>query len=90
MIAPELDYGGKHGFPNMLERHWGDLGNFNADPDGNGTYNRFDQLITLQGIVGRGMTVHEGPDLGAQSQPSGGSGARVGFCVIGFANIALI
>lgn len=67
-------------------RHWGDFGNLHADKSGNARYDRVDSVITLRGIVGRGITVHAENDKGASAQPSGGAGARIAFCVIGFAN----
>lgn len=45
-----------------------------------------DRIVSIRGIVGRGMVVHEGPDLGNNAQPSGGAGSRVGVCVIGIGN----
>lgn len=76
-----------HGLPGDAVRHWGDFGNVRARA-GVARYSRFDALISLPGIVGRGMTLHALPDQGAAAQPTGGAGARIGFCVIGFANPA--
>ena len=73
-----------HGYPFSKKRHWGDFGNLNS----NGTYirTRVDRVISLGGIVGRGIVVHEGRDQGPKAQPSGGAGSRTAGCVIGFAN----
>lgn len=76
----------KHGMPGMSQRHWGDMGNLQADEQGVALYDRVDDLLTLGSVVGRGITVHEGEDLGVKFQPSGGAGARVATCVIGLAN----
>lgn len=76
----------RHGFPMNVVRHWGDFGNIYVNNKGKGTYNRVDPLITLEGIVGRGIVVHEENDKGPMFQPSGDSGARIATCVIGFAN----
>lgn len=78
----------KHGLPNSAERHWGDFGSLDIGPDGVAKYDRIDTVITLAGIVGRGMVVHAGEDRGAAMQPSGGAGARKAMCVIGYANPA--
>lgn len=75
-----------HGLPNERPRHWGDLGNLVADNNGDARYDQLDQVISLRGIVGRGMIIHADMDQGSQVQPTGGSGARQAQCVIGFAN----
>lgn len=75
-----------HGFSANSLRHWGDLDNIYVNGEGKGVYNRVDTLITLEGIIGRGVTVHAEADKGPKFQPSGGSGARIATCVIGFAN----
>lgn len=74
-----------HGLPDDDVRHWGDFGNL-RNRKGIAKYNRIDRVITLKGIVGRGITVHAAMDQGADAQPTGASGARVAFGVIGFAN----
>lgn len=76
----------EHGLPRDRVRHWGDFGNLRADHRGVATYARVDKVISLKGILGRGVTVHAAWDQGEVEQPTGGSGARVAFCVIGFAN----
>lgn len=79
-----------HGYSNSPQRHWGDLGNLVVDKDGNSRFDQIDNVITLEGILGRGMVVHAGRDKGPESQPSGGAGARKAMCVIGFANPELM
>lgn len=78
----------KHGFPTNSHRHWGDLGNLHVRA-GTSTYNRVDRVINVRGIVGRAITIHAEGDKGPMSQPSGGAGARIGYCVIGYANPGL-
>lgn len=75
-----------HGFPQDKMRHWGDLGNLLADSSGVAMPDQIDSVISLRGIVGRGIIVHADRDQGSSVQPTGGSGARLAQCVIGFAN----
>lgn len=75
-----------HGYPDDANRHWGDFGNLTTNDDGVATYNRIDKVIRLGGILGRAVTIHEENDKGPEFQPSGKSGSRIGFGVIGFAN----
>lgn len=79
-----------HGLPGSKKRHWGDFGSLVANMNGTAEYSRVDRMITIPGIVGRGMVVHAGEDKGAESQPSGGAGARMAQCVIGYANPDLL
>lgn len=75
----------KHGAPTDIERHVGDLGNLEADTDGNAHYERTDTFIALSGphsIIGRAIIVHAGED-DLTSQPTGAAGARVACGVIG-------
>ena len=54
-----------HGGPGVEERHVGDLGNVEADKDGNYKGVLKDDLIRLTGehsIIGRSVIVHEGED----------------------------
>lgn len=74
-----------HGFPDSRIRHWGDFGNLNAMRR-RASFRLIDDVITLRGIVGRGIVVHADPDQGPEFQPTGNSGARQASCVIGFAN----
>lgn len=77
-----------HGFSSDTTRHWGDLDNLIVGEDGIANYERIDKVIQLGGIVGRGITIHIGEDMGSSVQPTGGSGARIAFCTIGYANPA--
>ncbi len=76
-----------HAGPGAAIRHVGDLGNIEADADGNAHYEREDKMISLNGehsIIGRGIIVHAGED-DLMSQPTGAAGARVSCGVIGIA-----
>ncbi len=83
-----------HGAPDSDERHLGDLGNVNANEDGEATFDFTDRMIRLNGpnsIVGRAMVVHGDPDdlgLGGHelSKTTGNSGARIACGVIGITN----
>ncbi len=77
--------GTKHGAPSDNARHIGDLGNLEADDEGNAHYERTDTFLALSGphsIVGRAIIVHAGED-DLTSQPTGAAGARVACGVIG-------
>jgi Cu-Zn family superoxide dismutase len=77
----------EHGGPNADVRHVGDLGNIEADADGNAHYESLDNMISLNGmhsIIGRAIIVHAGED-DLTSQPTGAAGARVACGVIGIA-----
>lgn len=79
--------GTKHGAPTDVERHVGDLGNLEADAEGNAHYERTDTFLALSGphsIIGRAMILHAGED-DLTSQPTGAAGARVACGVIGIA-----
>lgn len=77
----------KHGKWGVGEYHKGDIGNFTADANGNGTIS----LITdewnmgsgdpTKDILGKGLIVHQGAD-DFVSQPSGNAGARVACSAI--------
>lgn len=74
----------KHGGPDSLERHVGDLGNIVADETGHGYYERVDNLIALEGphcVVGRAIAVHANPD-DFKTQPTGNVGGCVACGVI--------
>jgi Cu-Zn family superoxide dismutase len=76
-----------HGAPTDTERHAGDLGNLNADDNGNAHYDWEDDILSFSGaysIIGRSVIIHSGQD-DLQSQPTGNSGARVACGVIGIA-----
>ena len=80
-----------HGGPDDEERHVGDLGNVQADADGNGKYEREDKLVSLLGplsVIGRSCVLHKDTDdLGrggnAESKKTGNAGARIACGVIG-------
>ncbi len=63
---------------NMADaRHMGDLGNLPAD----GTYDRVDNVLDFNQIIGKAVVVHSGPD-DFTTQPSGDSGSRIACGVI--------
>lgn len=77
-----------HAGPDAESRHVGDMGNLEADADGNATIDYVDSTITLNGpesIMGRGVIIHGGED-DLESQPTGAAGPRMGCGVIGVAN----
>jgi len=79
--------GHDHALPNGGARHAGDLGNLEADENGEAHYEQVFDNITLAGktnpIIGRGVIVHAKEDDGGQ--PTGNAGARIGQGVIGIA-----
>lgn len=77
----------KHGAPDGKDRHVGDLGNLEADEEGNAQYSRVDSVLSLDGshsIIGRAVIVHEKAD-DLKSQPTGDAGGRVACGIIGIA-----
>lgn len=77
----------KHGGPNAKVRHVGDLGNLDANKDGDAHYERLDNVIAFSGshdIIGRAIIIHAGND-DLTTQPTGNAGARVACGVIGIA-----
>lgn len=76
----------KHGHPGQGEHHLGDLFNLRADAAGTA---QVDQVIekarlgdgSSMDIVGRAVIVHVAPD-DYETQPAGGSGARIACGVI--------
>jgi Cu-Zn family superoxide dismutase len=80
-----------HGGPSDEERHVGDLGNVEADAEGNATFELVDHLIKLSGehsIIGRSLVVHgDEDDLGRgnfeDSKTTGHAGARIICGIIG-------
>lgn len=82
------DEGSEHGAPTDPNSHDGDLGNIEADADGNATLDIVTNDITLNGeksIMGRSIVIHSGED-DYESQPSGAAGSRMACGVIGIAN----
>ncbi|WP_310554575.1 superoxide dismutase family protein [Flavobacterium sp.] len=71
----------KHGKWGDAEYHKGDIGNFNADANGNGTikFATSEWCIGCEdetkNILGKGLIVHKGTD-DFTSQPAGNAGAR--------------
>ncbi|HLR31216.1 MAG TPA: superoxide dismutase family protein, partial [Fodinibius sp.] len=74
-----------HAGPTDSPRHMGDMGNIEADAEGNATLNYGDSTISIDQILGRAVVVHGGED-DLESQPSGDAGPRIGCGVIGVAN----
>jgi superoxide dismutase, Cu-Zn family len=76
----------KHGEREASKRHVGDLGNIEANENGNATIDFVDPHLTFRGphsILGRGLVVHEKAD--DYGQPVGNAGGRVAVGVIGVA-----
>ncbi|MFN8274082.1 MAG: superoxide dismutase family protein [Flavobacteriaceae bacterium] len=77
----------KHGKWGVGEYHKGDIGNFTADANGNGTITLTTNEWCIgcgdpnKDILGKGLIVHEGSD-DFTSQPSGNAGARVACSAI--------
>ena len=71
----------KHGGPEDVKKHLGDMGNLKSDKDGKAVYN-----VTLHGplkaFLGRSVVIHEKAD-DLKSQPTGNSGGRIGCGIIG-------
>lgn len=70
-----------HGAPDAEKRHVGDLGNIEADENGDAFYERIDTVLKLEGpnsIIGKSVIVHTGVD-DFTTQPTGDAGAR-GAC----------
>ncbi len=77
----------KHGKWGVGEYHKGDIGNFTADENGNGTITLTTDEWCIgcedanKNIIGKGLIVHQGAD-DFTSQPSGNAGARVACSAI--------
>ena len=75
----------KHGPPDSMERHAGDLGNLKADEYGKATLSMMVDGISVgkgvDGVIGRGVIVHADAD-DLKTDPAGNSGARIGCGVI--------
>ena len=80
-----------HGGPDDMIRHVGDMGNVQADDEGNGVFELEDRLINLHGpfsVIGRSCVLHKDEDdLGKGGHPlsltTGNAGARIACGVIG-------
>lgn len=72
----------KHGQFGVGEYHKGDIGNFTADENGNGTitFKTSEWCIgcgdVTKDVIGKGLIVHQGTD-DFTTQPTGNAGARV-------------
>ncbi|MCW9706011.1 superoxide dismutase family protein [Aliifodinibius sp. 1BSP15-2V2] len=77
--------GSEHAAPSDSARHMGDMGNIEADAEGNATVDYLDPVIELDKIRGRAVILHGGED-DLSSQPSGAAGPRKACGVIGIAN----
>lgn len=69
--------------------HAGDLGNLEADAEGNATFSKTFTNITIfdddhNPIIGRGVIIHAQEDDGGQ--PTGNAGARIAQGIVGVAN----
>jgi Cu-Zn family superoxide dismutase len=77
----------KHGKLGEGEAHKGDIGNFTADKNGNGTVTfrtsewGIGSADETKNIIGKGLIVHQGAD-DYVSQPAGNAGARVACSAI--------
>ncbi len=83
--------GHDHVLPNgqPMPGHAGDLGNLHADADGNATFTKTFDNITIfdddhNPIIGRGVIIHANEDDGGQ--PTGNAGARIAQGIVGVAN----
>ena len=77
----------EHAGPHSAKRHVGDLGNIEADANGEVDLDVVDDQIAFHGmnsIIGRGLIVHEKAD-NFKTQPTGDAGGRVACAVIGVA-----
>ncbi|MEC4048628.1 superoxide dismutase family protein [Flavobacterium sp. SUN046] len=77
----------KHGKWTDAEHHKGDIGNFTADENGNGSISfKTDEWCigcgdTTKDIIGKGLIIHQGAD-DFTTQPTGNAGARVACSAI--------
>jgi len=77
--------GGQHAAPTASNRHAGDLGNIEADANGNATFTITTDALRVgsgdRDVVGKSIVIHGDPD-DLTTQPSGNSGGRVACGVI--------
>ncbi len=73
--------GNEHGARTDSARHMGDMGNIEADAEGNATASFTDSVIEMDQIMGKAVIVHSGED-DLTSQPSGAAGNRMACGVI--------
>jgi Cu-Zn family superoxide dismutase len=79
--------GMNHGAPMDNMRHMGDMGNIEANDQGNAHLDYVDNMLSLEGensIIGRSVVIHKGED-DLKTQPTGNAGPRVACGVIGIA-----
>ncbi|SMO83023.1 superoxide dismutase family protein [Gracilimonas mengyeensis] len=76
--------GNDHAAPTDSSRHMGDLGNLEANENGEATIDYTDSVIDMSQILGRGLIIHAGED-DLTSQPTGAAGSRLACGVIGVA-----
>ncbi|NDC83419.1 superoxide dismutase family protein [bacterium] len=77
--------GQKHGGFHLEEHHAGDLGNIQTDPEGDAFVTVLipnASLLGDYGVIGRSIIIHAKED-DFTTQPSGGSGGRIGCGIIG-------
>ncbi|XP_060711335.1 copper chaperone for superoxide dismutase-like [Hemiscyllium ocellatum] len=77
----------RHGGPQDVDRHVGDLGNIRASEDGRATFRMEDDRIKVSNIIGRSLVIDSGEDdLGRGSHPlskvTGNSGERLACGII--------
>ncbi len=83
LMAP----GEVHAGPDDPNRHIGDMGNLEADAQGNAHLTLMDNKLSFRGpysIIGRAVIIHEGAD-DLKTQPTGNAGGRAACGVIGIA-----
>jgi Cu-Zn family superoxide dismutase len=77
--------GGQHAGPTDPKRHAGDLGNIDADANGNGTLTITTDMLKVgsgdRDVLGKALVIHGDPD-DLTTQPSGNSGGRIACGVI--------
>jgi superoxide dismutase, Cu-Zn family len=76
-----------HSMPMGTQRHAGDMGNIEADEQGNAHLDYIDPVMKLDGpnsIIGHAVIIHAKED-DFKTQPTGNAGARIGNGVIGIA-----
>jgi Cu-Zn family superoxide dismutase len=76
-----------HSMPSSENRHAGDMGNIEADDQGNASLDYIDPVMKLNGeysIIGHSVIIHQKED-DFKTQPTGNAGARIGYGVIGVA-----
>ena len=77
--------GGQHAGPTDAKRHAGDLGNIEADANGNATLTITTDALRVgsgdRDVIGKSIIIHGDPD-DLTTQPSGNSGGRIACGVI--------